>query len=558
MQLERRLNYVKEYNDLIQSGQIVACNEIKCIYQRLVKEMNDDSLPFYFDESIGEHPITFIETFCRHYQGDKAGQLVKLELFQKAFVQALFGFLEKDTNRRRFRETFFEVPRKHGKSFLSGCIATYMLVADGEQGAEIYSCATKLDQAKIIYNVTKNIVDQSAELKALIKSTREGLYFKLQRSLMKPLPSESKSSDGLNIHGCFLDEIHEWRDRNMYDVLKQGCKARKQPLVCCITTSGFYRDGLYDSLHDYAVNVATGVVSDDRFLPIIYKLDKEEEWTDPSAWMKSNPALGTIKSYVQLADDVERAKNDSSYLPTLLVKDFNMKQTQAESWLDFADIVNEQCVPIEKLEHSYAIGGCDLSSVYDLTCASLLIRKPNDDNVYVLQHYWLPRKRIDQLSKTQSKEAPYELWAKNGWMTINDGTQVDYNLVTEWFVEMVEKHDIRPLWVCYDRALAGYWSQQMSDYGFDMEKTAQGSYTWTQPMKQMGATFEEHKVVYQNNPILRWCLTNTAKKSLNKDGIESIQPVKIQQHRRIDGTVSLLNAWVGYVKHFEEYINYLR
>ena len=552
------MNWIKEYNALISTGQVVACEAIKAIYARLAMESDRKDGQFYFAENVGQHAIDFMETFCRHYQGEHAGELVRLELFQKAFVQALFGFLERGTDCRRFREYYFEVARKHGKSFLSACIACYMLVADGEEGAEIYSAATKLDQAKIIYNAAKNIIDQSSEMRALVKSTREGLSFRMTRSVMKPLPNESKSLDGLNIHFAALDEIHEQRDRNMYDVLRQGMKARKQPLIGCITTSGFRREGLYDELHDYAVDVARGNIVDDRFLPVVYKLDKQEEWRNPKAWMKANPGLGTIKSYIQLADDVERAKNDPSYLPTLLVKDFDMKQTEKAAWLPLEAIINEREVGIDYLQHSYAIGGCDLSAVYDLTCATLLIRKPADDNVYVLQKYFLPQKRIDELENTQSKEAPYKLWNQQGWIDFNEGAAVDYSNVTKWFTEMVEQHDIRPLWICYDRALSGYWVPEMQNYGFEMEKIAQGPFTWSQPMKEMGAALTEGKVIYNNNPILRWCLANTAVKALNKDGIETIQPVKIQSNRRIDGTVSLLNAWVGYVRHQDEYLPYVR
>jgi phage terminase large subunit-like protein len=554
------LNYVKEYNDKLQKGEIVACEEIISVYDRMVKEMEmqDKAFPFFFHEETGEYVINFIEGFCKHYQGDHAGEFVKLELFQKAFIQCLFGWLEKETNRRRFREYFFEVARKHGKSFLSGCIAVYMLAADGEQGAEIYSAATKLDQAKIIYNVARNIVDQNEDLRALIKSTREGLSFQMTRSVMKPLPNESKSLDGLNIHFAALDEIHEQKDRNMYDVLRQGMKARKQPLIGCITTSGFRREGLYDSLHDYAVDVARGNIRDDRMFPVIYKLDTESEWQDPHAWIKANPGLGTIKSSVQLADDVERARNDPSYLPTLLVKDFDVKQNEITSWLPMATIINEKVVPMEYLEHSYAIGGCDLSSTTDLTCATLIIQRPDDDNLYVLQMYFLPEARIQSVALSNAQEAPYKLWAEKGWLTICEGASVDYHKVTEWFNEMVVKHDIRPLWVCYDRALAGYWQEEMISVGYDMEKIPQGPITWSYPMKSLGAQLEEHKIIYQNNPILRWCLSNTAKKSLNKDGIESIQPVKIQANRRIDGTVSLLNAYVGYMKHQDEFIPLIR
>lgn len=556
------MNYAREYYKQITEGKITVCEEIRCVYEKIIKEMDrsekDSSFPFWFSEETGQYVIDFIEQFCKHYQGDRAGELVHLELFQKAFVQCLFGWLERDTNRRRYREYFFEVPRKHGKSFLSGCIAVYMLVADGEQGAEIYSAATKLDQAKIIYNVAKNIVDQNEDLRALVKSTREGLSFKMTRSIMKPLPNESKSLDGLNIHYAALDEIHEQKDRNMYDVLRQGMKGRKQPLIGCITTSGFRREGLYDNLHDYAVEVAKGNIEDDRLLPIIYKLDSVDEWQNPECWMKANPGLGTIKSYVQLADDVERARNDQSYLPTLLVKDFNMKQSEKAAWLKMDAIINETVVDMNYLSGSYAIGGCDLSSTLDLTCATLLLRKPNDENFYVLQMYFIPQAKADAVEISNAQEAPYKLWAEKGWLTICEGASVDYHQVTEWFNDMVVKYDIRPLWVCYDRALAGYWQEEMAEYGYDMQKIAQGPYTWSYPMKQMEALFQEHKIVYNNNPILRWCLANTAKKSTNQDGIESIQPVKIQQSRRIDGFVSLLNAYVGYTQHEDEYLPYLR
>ena len=552
------MNYVREYYGKIEAGEIPVCTETRNIYRRMVEEMDDECLPWYFSEGRGEHAISFIESFCRHYEGEHAGELVKLELWQKAFVQNVFGWIESATGYRRFREYALEVPRKHGKSFLSGCIATYMLVADGEPGAQCYSAANKLDQAKIVYTVTKNIIAQSSELAALVKSTREGLYFGMTRSIMKPLPNESKSLDGLNIHFACIDEIHESRDRNLYDVLKQGCKARRQPLIGCITTSGFFREGLYDALHEYWTNVANGIIKDDRIFPVIYKLEDEADWTDESKWIVANPGLGTIKSLQQLRDDVERAKNDDSYRPTLLVKDFNIKQSQSRAWLPFDVLVNEEVVEQSYLDRSYAIGGCDLSATVDMTCATLLIRKPNDENVYVLQQYFLPQSKIDKIEAMTSQEAPYKIWAERGWLTICEGAQVNYSDVTQWFVSMVKDHNIRPLWICYDRALAGYWVEEMESYGFNMEKTAQGPYTWSQPMKEMGAAFEMHRVIYQNNPILRWCLSNTAVKSLNKDGIETIQPVKIQQQRRIDGVVSLLNAWVGYVKHLDEYMPYVR
>ena len=221
-------------------------------------------------------------------------------------------------------------------------------------------------------------------------------------------------------------------------------------------------------------------------------------------------------------------------------------------------IINENVADMEYLSHSYAIGGCDLSSTLDLTCATLIIQKPNDPVIYVLQRYFIPEAKADAVEISGAQEAPYKLWAKNDWLTICEGASVDYHKVTEWFDTMVLKYDIRPLWICYDRALAGYWQEEMVEHGYEMEKIAQGPFTWSYPMKRLEGVLQEHMMVYQNNPILRWCLCNTAKKSLNADGIESIQPVKIQSQRRIDGMVSLLNAFVGYCKHEEEYLPYLR
>lgn len=551
------MNYVRLYQQQIASGKIITSKEVANYYKLLVEQMDQPDFPYYFNEKAGQYAIDFIQKYCRHYQGEKAGQLIKLELFQLAFVQNLFGWLEKGTDNRRYREYWLEVARKHGKSFLSACIAIYMLVADGEQGAEVYSAATKLDQAKIIYTAARNIVEQDKDLRAVIKPTREGLYFKMTRSIMKPLPSESKSLDGLNSFYVALDECHEQRDRGLYDVLRTSLKARVNGLMGAITTSGFYRGGLYDTNHAYACDVANGVIKDERFFPAVYKLDDEKLWTNPKYWAQANPGLGTIKSYTQLADDVERAKNDTSFLPTLLTKDFNIQQTENKAWLPFKAIVNETVVDMDYLMGSYAIAGCDLSATTDLTCCTLLIRKANDKNFYVLQHYFIPRSKILFLQNTKSKEAPYELWEQQGWITINEGSQVDFHLVTQWFLEMVAKYDIRPIYVCYDRALSGYWVPEMTDAGFDMLAIPQGPFTWSANMKQLGALLEDGLVVYQNNPILRWCLANVAKKSTNADGIETIQPIKLHQQRRIDGFVSLLNAFVGYNKKLEEYESYL-
>lgn len=552
------VNYVRQYVRAIRAGAVTVPEPVRVEYERLDAEAADKAYPYRFSAKLGDHAIRFIETFCRHYEGEHAGQLVKLDLWEKAFIQSLFGWVDKKTRLRRFREFFLLVARKNGKSFLSACIMVYMLVADGEAGAQCVSIATKYDQAAIVYKTARKIIEQDADLSALVVPIIGGMEFKLTNSTMKALASKSKTLDGLNLHYCSCDELHAQEDRNLYDVTKQGMKARKQPIFGTITTAGFAREGIYDDLYEYARSVAMGTVADAHLLPVLYTLDDRAEWTNPDAWAKANPGLGTIKSRQQLADDVERAKHDPSCLPSLLVKDFNVQENSAASWLPWAVLKNETMAEADYLDHTYAIGGCDLSATTDLTCATLLIRRPEDPQFYVLQQYFLPKARVEQVEHQGRKEAPYRLWAQQGWLTLCDGATVDYNDVTEWFVSMVQERDIRPLWVCYDAALSGYWVPQMTDMGFEMERIRQGPVTWTYPMKRMKGLFEDHRIVYQNNPILRWCLSNTAAKSSNQRGIDSIQPEKITANRRIDGTVSLLNAMTGYYNHEDEFLAYLR
>uniref|UniRef100_UPI00307FCF10 terminase large subunit domain-containing protein n=1 Tax=Dysosmobacter welbionis TaxID=2093857 RepID=UPI00307FCF10 len=547
------MNYVREYWRKIESGEIVTSRRVKAVYGRLMAEMDSTAAdsPYYFDEETGERPIIFIERFCKQSQGT-LGAPLRLELFQKAFIQTLFGWLLKETGYRRFRETLFLVGRKNGKSTLLAALALYMLVADYEGAAEIYSVATKKDQARKTLTEAVNMVKQSPELRAIIKKRRNDIYFPATASTFEALASDSNTLDGLNSHAVIIDELHAIRDRNLYEVMKQSTSSRRQPIVIMITTSGTVRESVFDNLYGLACDIADGKVTEDTFLPVLYELDERAEWTDPQAWIKANPGLGTIKQYATLAAFVERAKKNPEDLPGVLCKDFNVPETSASVWLSFEDIKNDATFTMQDVYNTYAIGGCDLSATTDLTCATLLIRRSREDEtVYVLQHYFIPQKRIDQLDEHNSQEAPYKIWAERELLTICDGARVDYSAVTAWFCQMRDEFKIDAFAVGYDRALAGYWVDEMKANGFDMRAVAQGPFTWSQPMREMGAAFADKKVNYNRNPVLVWCLSNTAVK---KSGVNNIQPVKVSDRRRIDGAVSLLNAWVIYVRDNEDYM----
>ena len=545
----------EEYFGKIIDGKITACDKMRRISEILLERYFAPD-EYHFDPDIASRHTRFIETFCKLPSG-KVGQPLKLELFQKARLQALFGFVD-DNDVRQYNECLIIEGRKNGKTTETAAVEIDLLIDDKEGAPQIYNIATMLDQAKLGYNAAVKMVRQSPMLSKNIKKRASDLYFDQNFGFIKALASNSNSLDGLDVHGAVIDELAAIKNRDIYDLIKQAMGARRQPLLFCITTNGYVREGIFDAQYKYATDVLNGTVKNKRFLPFIYELDSPDEYDDENCWVKANPGLDTIKSRAYLREMVQKAKDDPSFKPTVMVKDFNIPQSGTATWLPFEAVVNEATFDMEKVSHSYAIGGCDLSSVYDLTCATLIVKKPNDSDVYVLQKYFIPQRKIDENLGSDTKQVPYKLWAEQGWLEINEGAQVDYSAVTKWFVEMVEKYDIRPLWICYDRALAGYWVSEMEEYGFEMEKTAQGPFTWSQPMKELGCALTEHQINYNNNPILRWCLANTGVKALNKDGIETIQPVKLQQHRRIDGMVSLLNAWVGYVKHMDEYLPYVR
>ena len=556
------MNWPKEYLGMIESGDEVVSQKVRQVYERecLWMDHPPSDFPFRFDPELGQHHIDFMEKFCRQSKGRWGGKPIRFEPFQKAKLQLIFGWVEIETGFRRFREVDDLRGRKCGKSTETAAVEWDVALNDREAGPEIYCTANKKDQAKIIFEECVNMRMQSNALAAVSKKRQSDIYLPMVMGFIKALASDTSTMDGLNTHFFSLDEFHEQKTRKLYDVMIQSQTARDQPLAWLISTNGFVREGFFDDIYEYASNVAAWVpgYEDYRLLPLIYELDARTEWDKPECWAKANPGLGKIKKIKTLAENVAKAKRDPTFLPTILTKDFNIPENSASAWLSHDAYMNETVMDMDFLRNSYAVGGCDLSATTDLTCATLLIRKPNDNRFFVLQKYFLPAARVDKVEQNDKREAPYKLWAEKGWLSISPGATVNFHAVTEWFVEMVKVYNIRPLYIGYDAALSGYWREEMEEYGFNMEKIRQGPYTWTYPFKELAGMFQEHRIVYQNNPMLRWCLQNTGVKSLNKDGIESQQPVKVASNRRIDGTVSLLNAFTCFKNNEEDYLKYVK
>ena len=546
------MNYIVEYWKEIECGKCVVSRRVKKQYQELVRriEQPDTDTRYIFDEKRALRPIEFIERFCKHSKGEWAGKPVILELFQKAFISALFGFVDKETGLRQYREAMFYVARKNGKSTMLAGIALYMLIADGEAGAEIYSAATKRDQAKLIFEEAYNMVKQNGQLRELLKKRKSDLYFASTFSRFEALSKDSGSMDGLNAHCVIIDELHGVKDRNLYEVLKQSQSARRQPLLIMITTAGTVRECIFDEMYATACNVVDGVFKDDTFLPILYELDSREEWTQPEAWQKANPALGTIKKVDDLKTKIARAQFNPNELRGILVKDFNVRDTLSTAWLNFDDIHNPETFDLASFRNKYAIGGADLSKTLDLTCATLLMVDKQTEKRYVTQMYWLPEETLEK--RVAEEKIPYDKWRDRGLLRTCTGNTIDYKDVTAWFLEMIEKYQIIPAWVYYDAWSARYWVEEMKANGFEMIPCRQGAKTLSLPMQQLGADLKAKRIVYNDNPILKWCLTNTG---IQEDRNGNIVPVKNQAAKqRIDGTASLLDAYVGLTDRYNEFL----
>ncbi|MDR2572382.1 MAG: terminase large subunit [Oscillospiraceae bacterium] len=542
------MSYILQYNQLIQSGEIPACKRLLKVYGKLSKEIENNDFCF-LDPIKSGRAVEFIERFCKHSKGEWAGQSVKLELFQKAFIECIFGVIDTKSGLRRFRETLFFVGRKNGKTTLLAGIALYMMLADGEGGAEIYSTATKYAQAKIVFDEVHNMIRQNPQLKRHIKKRKSDLFHESTFSKMQALSRNSETLDGLNAHLIIMDELHGVRDRNLYEVTKQSQSTRRQPLLIMITTAGTVRECIFDDMYNYACGVADGTFIDDSFLPIIYELDNRDEWSDPAKWVKSNPALGIIKKIEDLQFKVERAKNNPADLTGILTKDFNIRETAKTAWLSFDNINNESVFDITDFRGAFAIGGADLSITTDLTCATVLVMKRDSDVKYITQMYWLPEDNFE--SRVRIDKVPYDEWYKRGLLRLCNGNCINYSDVTKWFVEMVKDKALTIPWIYYDSYSAKYWVDEMTAEGFTMIRCIQGAKTLSLPMQMLGVDLQAKRVNYNNNNILKWCLTNTG---ILTDRNGNIVPIKNQSPKqRIDGTASLLNAYVGLYEHYNEY-----
>lgn len=544
---------LEKYCTKILDNKIVACEKMKKVSEMLLDNLYNPN-EFHFDTEIANRHVEFIETFCKQPTG-KLGAPLKLELFQKARLQAVFGFVD-NNNIRQYNECLIIEGRKNGKTTESAGVELDLLVNDKEGAPQVYNVATMKDQANLGFNACYKMVKQSPFLKKNVKKRATDLYFDYNMGFIKALASNTNSLDGLDVHGAIIDELSAIKNRDIYDLIKQGMGARVQPLLFCITTNGFLRNGIFDAQYEYATKIIDKKIENKRFLPFIYELDSPEEWDKPKMWIKANPGIGTIKSQDYLQQMVDKAKNDASFKSTVMVKDFNIPETSESRWLRFEEINNTEKFNIN--EFDYCIGGFDGADTTDLCSAVAIMKRPNDKKTYVKAMFWLPEEVIFKNMDTRRERdnAPYKLWVQQGYLRAVEGHKVDKKVILEWFNELKQENDIYTRYFGYDP-----WHIDDSlkrdfetEYGNKcMYEVRQGVRSLSEPMKEIRGELQEHNIVYDNNPILKWCLMNT---EIKTDINGNIQPVKsIDSRLRIDGTVALICGYKILKDKLNDYIH---
>lgn len=546
------MSALEQYAVAILDGKIKACRRIKQQYERLLYNYYNPG-QWHFDQSIADRHIVFMERFCRQ---PESGQPLRFELFQRAKLEAIFGFVD-DCNLRQFQEVLTIEGRKNGKTTEMAAVEIDLLANDGEGSPQVYNVATKRDQAMLGFNACHSMIKRSSDLSGILRKRVSDIYFAHNLGFIKALAANSNGLDGLNSHGVIIDELAAIKNRDLYDLMKQSMSARSQPLLFAITTNGFVRDNIFDAQYEYACGVLDGQIDDDRFAAFIYELDDPDEWLDETCWIKANPGLGTIKKFDFLKRCVEKAKADPSFRPTVMTKDFNLKQTGASSWLRWEELDNDATFDTT---FDYCVGGFDAADTTDLNAAKALMMRPDDPNIYVKSMYWIPETVLEQVSKTGSRRErdnmPYDLWVKQGLMRVWEGNKVDKVCFLQWFTELREKEDLYTMFIGFDpwhiddTLLAAF----KAEFGPNsMIPVRQGIYTLSDPMKSLRADLQAKRVIYGGNPIDKMCLANT---EVKVDINGNIQPVKgLDPRKRIDGTVALINGYKVLKDKYDQFVN---
>ena len=541
------VNYIYQYYQGIRDGSITAGRWVKLIYQYIIHGLEQKQ--FAFDQKKANRAIEFIETECRHSEGELGGQLFKLELWQKALISCMFGIIGKD-GFRQFREVFVVVGRKNGKTILASAIMAYMLYADGEYGARAYCVAPKVAQADIVYNNFWHTVSQNPKLLQISKHRKSDIYIEESNSSLQKIALSDRTSDGFNPHLSVQDEVAAWsgeKGLRGYEVLKSGAGARRQPILLSITTSGYVNDSIYDELVKRSSRFLLGESKETRLLPFMYTIDDIEKWNDISELRKANPNLGVSVPVDYLIEEIAIAEGSLSKKSEFICKYACLKQNSSTAFLTAQDVMKATGAPLDlnDFRGSYCVCGLDLSQTTDLTACTCLIERKG--TLYVFAHFFMPAERIDDA--TARDGVPYNAYIQRGFLTASGDNYVDYHDCYNWFVALVEQYELYPLWVGYDRYSAQYLVKDMEAFGFHMDDVFQGEQLYPVLMEFEGM-LKDGKIRIGDNDLLKMHMLDSAIKMNIERGRGKL--VKLSATSHIDGMAALIDAMTVRQKWYSE------
>ena len=526
----------------VQSGKVVCGELVRLAVERHQRDLETGvkSHGFRFDRQAAYRPIHFIEQALRHSKGEWAGGPLLLSPWQKFVIASLFGWKNADGS-RRYRTGYVEIARKNGKSTLAAAIGLYLMVADGEAGAEVYSAATTRDQADIVWSEARRMAEGASVLKGEIRAyeTKHRLIYESAGALFARLSSDANTLDGLNIHGAIIDELHAHADRKLWDVLETGIGSRRNPLILGITTAGQESESLCGTLHTYADQVLRGIIRDDGFFAYVACLDEGDDWADPNVWPKANPNLNVSIYMKTLEAGCQRAKNMRSYQAAFRRLHVNQWMQVRARYIDM-DQWDACAEPVDAgaLQGQHCYAGLDLASRVDL-CALVLVFPPQTDDQYrVLCRFYMPEEQAENRVKARADGVPYPQWVQDQWIQSTPGGGTDYAWIRSDLEYLSELYEIRQLG--YDPWNATQLTQEIeSEIGVPCVEVRQIWRYMSPPLKELERLLVDRQIAHGGQPVLRWMADNLV---VRMDPAGNVVPDRDKSPGKIDGMVALAMA----------------
>lgn len=545
------MNPIYEYYQAIRDGSITAPYRVIQWYEIVVRGLEEKR--WLYSPKRSAKAIRFVENFCHHHEGAMAPNLIVLELWQRAFLSVVFGVLD-SSGHRQFREVFLEIGRKNGKTLLAAAISEYMMVFDDEYGARVFFCAPKLDQAMLCYNAFFQMVQAEPEISIQCKKRRTDVYFAATNSSAQPIAFSAKKSDGLNPHLAVCDEIAAWAGdpgKKQYEVLKSALGARTQPMILSISTAGYINDGIFDELHKRATGILAGTSKESRFAPFLYEVDDPEKWNDINELAKSMPNLGVSVSVDYMLEEIAVAEGSLSKKAEFLCKYCNIKQNSSSAWFDAATIRKAfgWNYTLDDFRDTYCLGGIDLSQTTDLTACCALIER--DGIIWVFCQFFLPGEKLAEA--TARDGIAYSAMVERGLLKLSGDNFVDYKDCFRWFTDLIEKYQIYPLQVGYDRYTAQYLVQDMEAYGFHMESVFQG-FNLTGIQDNLEGMLKNGTIrCADDNDLLKLHFVDAAQQLETGTSAHARKKlVKMSKNAHVDGVAAILDALCMRQNHWAE------